>query len=69
VKESSSNLCFLNEERSFWMSIKFVCPHCETGLEAKSEVAGQEGNCPKCNKAITVPKDDSGGEAEPKDSG
>ncbi len=50
------------------MLIKFRCPHCQTVLEAASNLAGKNGNCPKCNKTITVPKNDSGGQTEPKES-
>lgn len=48
------------------MLIKFRCPHCQTALEAGSNLAGKKGSCPKCNKTISVPNDDSGSQPEPK---
>jgi hypothetical protein len=48
------------------MPIKFKCPHCQALLEAGSDLAGKKGTCPKCSKAITVPKTDSGPQSEGK---
>jgi endogenous inhibitor of DNA gyrase (YacG/DUF329 family) len=48
------------------MPIKFLCPHCQTGLEAGDGLAGKKGNCPKCGKEITVPRDDSKPQSEGK---
>lgn len=50
------------------MLIKFRCPHCQTALEATSNFAGKDGDCPKCAKKITVPKNDSGGQTEPQEA-
>lgn len=50
------------------MAIKFKCPNCQTGLEARSDLAGQKGSCPKCGKSITVPKSDSEGKTNPTES-
>lgn len=50
------------------MSIKFKCPHCQALLEAGNELAGKKGTCPKCTKAITVPKTDSAPQSEGKET-
>ena len=50
------------------MAIQFKCPHCQTGLEAIEDLAGQKGSCPKCGKSITVPKSESEGQTKPKES-
>jgi hypothetical protein len=39
------------------MPIQFKCPHCQASLQAKSDLAGKPGMCPKCNKNITVPQE------------
>ena len=39
------------------MLIEFKCPHCQSPLRAGSELAGKEGACPKCKKAVTVPEE------------
>jgi len=46
------------------MPIEFKCPHCQASLQALSEVAGTKGNCPKCNKEITVPDQDAVAQSE-----
>lgn len=33
----------------------FTCPHCEQRLEAESDMAGMELDCPTCGQTITVP--------------
>jgi transposase-like protein len=43
------------------MAIEFNCPHCKVNLKAGSELAGTEGKCPNCKKAITVPTQASKG--------
>lgn len=40
------------------MAIKFKCPHCQTGLEAASEFAGKQSQCPQCKKELTIPEKD-----------
>ena len=37
-------------------SILFECPHCHVDLKAKLEVAGKNGRCPYCGKAVKVPE-------------
>ena len=55
-------------KRSVEMLIKFRCQHCQTILEAGSKLAGQKGSCPKCNKTIMVPKNESDAKTEPKET-
>ena len=50
------------------MPIKFKCQHCQTGLEARDDLAGKKGSCPKCGKSITVPKSNSEAQTDPKKS-
>lgn len=38
------------------MPIEFDCPHCGEHLSLWDELAGKQGTCPKCKKAITVPR-------------
>jgi len=49
------------------MPIKFKCPHCQTSLEAISDLAGKKQSCPMCGQAVTVPKTDSGPQSEGKE--
>jgi len=44
-----------NDNTSADTGFKFSCPHCQQSLEAESDMAGQNLECPACNKAITVP--------------
>lgn len=50
------------------MPIRFKCPHCQVLLEAEIDLAGKKVACPKCTKAITVPKTDSGPQSEGKET-
>jgi DNA-directed RNA polymerase subunit M/transcription elongation factor TFIIS len=50
------------------MAIQFKCPHCQTGLEARDDLAGQKGSCPKCGKSIDVPKSNLEAQTKPKES-
>ena len=50
------------------MLIKFRCPHCQAVLEAGINLAGKKGSCPKCNKTIMVPKNESDAKTEPKET-
>jgi predicted RNA-binding Zn-ribbon protein involved in translation (DUF1610 family) len=34
----------------------FKCPECGDRLRAKKEHSGTKGNCPKCGKMVTIPK-------------
>jgi len=43
--------------------IAFECPHCHAQLKAKLEVAGRNGRCPQCEKAIKVPEARTSGSA------
>ncbi len=36
------------------MSFEFTCPHCGKKLEAETEWLGSKGQCPSCNKEITI---------------
>jgi DNA-directed RNA polymerase subunit RPC12/RpoP len=38
------------------MLISFKCTHCHAPLQAGSDFAGKDGNCPHCNKKVTVPE-------------
>ena len=49
-------------------NFKFACPHCGQHLEAESDWVGMEVECPRCGKAITVPKPPSAKAAEPASS-
>jgi hypothetical protein len=49
------------------MSIKFQCSKCKTILEAETNLAGNRGSCPKCGNIITIPRDESSGQPEPKE--
>jgi phage FluMu protein Com len=44
------------------MLMQFKCKHCGTLLQAGTNLAGQKGKCPKCNKEITVPQEGTGAE-------
>jgi DNA-directed RNA polymerase subunit RPC12/RpoP len=46
------------------MLISFKCPHCQAALQAGSDFAGKDGNCPHCKKKVTVPEKNSGTEKE-----
>lgn len=35
--------------------LKFRCPSCDVGLEAKEEKAGRNYGCPNCEATVTVP--------------
>lgn len=35
--------------------IKFACPHCEQSLEAPSDMAGSQVECPSCGKTLAIP--------------
>jgi hypothetical protein len=35
--------------------VRFRCPHCDAGLNAKSEKAGRSYGCPNCSVLVTVP--------------
>ena len=37
------------------MDIVFNCPHCGLSLEVDQDAAGQQFDCPTCQKAVTVP--------------
>ena len=37
------------------MDIVFKCPHCATDLEVESEADGEEIECPKCARPLTIP--------------
>ncbi|HEV3004200.1 MAG TPA: GYF domain-containing protein [Pirellulales bacterium] len=37
------------------MGVKFTCPHCNSALNVKSEMAGKRGRCPRCNEKISIP--------------
>jgi hypothetical protein len=37
------------------MDIVFNCPHCNLEIEVDQEAAGQEFDCPTCQKTLTVP--------------
>lgn len=37
------------------MDIVFNCPHCHLEIEVDQEAAGQEFDCPTCQKTLTVP--------------
>ena len=37
------------------MGIKFTCPHCNSALNVKSNLAGKRGRCPKCEAKIDIP--------------
>lgn len=50
------------------MPIKFKCPHCQTALEAKDDIAGEKHSCPMCGQAVSVPKANSGSQTKPKKS-
>lgn len=50
------------------MLISFECPHCQTALQAGSDLVGKEGSCPHCKKKITVPEKDSGAGKEEQNS-
>lgn len=39
----------------FLMDIVFKCPHCGTDLEVEAEAAGQQIDCPSCDKALSIP--------------
>lgn len=36
------------------MSFEFTCPHCGKKLEAETDWIGSQGQCPSCNKEITI---------------
>ena len=36
------------------MSFEFTCPHCGKKLEAETEWIGSKGQCPSCNREITI---------------
>lgn len=36
--------------------IVFTCPECQTKISAKPQTAGQRRSCPRCDKAITIPR-------------
>ena len=38
------------------MDIAFKCPNCRQDLEVDLSAAGQQFNCPTCNKLVTVPQ-------------
>ena len=38
------------------MDIVFNCPHCNLEIEVDQEAAGQEFDCPTCQKTLTVPE-------------
>tara|TARA_B100000530_G_scaffold331618_1_gene276627 strand:- start:466 stop:1395 length:930 start_codon:yes stop_codon:yes gene_type:complete len=38
------------------MTIRYECSECSSVLNIKSEKAGQQGKCPKCNCIFTIPK-------------
>jgi primosomal protein N' len=44
--------------------IVFECPHCNVSLKAKLEVAGRNGRCPQCGRAIKVPEARRSGSAD-----
>lgn len=37
------------------MDITFNCPHCGLSLEVDQDAAGQQFDCPTCQKTVTVP--------------
>jgi len=37
------------------MDITFNCPHCGLSLEVDQDAAGQQFDCPTCQKPVTVP--------------
>jgi hypothetical protein len=37
------------------MDIVFNCPHCGLSLEVDQDAAGQQFDCPTCQKSVTVP--------------
>ena len=37
------------------MDIVFNCPHCGLSLEVDPDAAGQQFDCPTCQKSVTVP--------------
>jgi hypothetical protein len=39
------------------MGVKFTCPHCNSALNVKAELAGKRGRCPRCNEKISIPAD------------
>jgi Zn finger protein HypA/HybF involved in hydrogenase expression len=49
------------------MPINFKCPHCQSPLQAVSNLSGKQGRCPKCNKEVTVPQD-AGSQSEQKET-
>lgn len=38
------------------MDIVFNCPHCGLEIEVDQDAAGQQFDCPTCQKALTVPE-------------
>lgn len=38
------------------MDLIFTCPNCKQQLEAETNMAGNEINCPSCDAAITIPE-------------
>jgi predicted Zn finger-like uncharacterized protein len=49
------------------MLINFKCPHCQASLQVGSDLVGETGICPKCNKEITVPKQKAGTQGDKKE--
>jgi len=49
------------------MTIRYKCPECGAALNIDDELAGTEGNCPRCQVAFVVPQPESrpAAEAEP----
>ncbi len=47
------------------MDIVFKCPHCATDLEVESEAGGEQIECPKCARPLTIPAATEAGEARP----
>ncbi len=41
------------------MIISFKCPYCQALLKAESSFAGKTGGCPKCEKEVRIPEQDS----------
>jgi len=37
------------------VSIAVSCPHCQTVLNVRDDMAGRRGKCPKCNQPIDIP--------------
>ncbi len=46
------------------MTIRVTCSGCGSTLKIKDELAGKDGNCPKCKAAIHIPKAKAGPDSD-----